>query len=171
MGALGDILQGISNLPSKIIEGFTDFFDSVGDFFDNFTAWFTDLPNKITDILKSIFVPDEGYIEEAFDDFLADLKTKFGINTDVFYNLFNSSTPVDDVEGNYTIHGLGNFNFKFLDASFLRDGVAYFRPFIRGFLVLLLFLYNIKQALSFFGFDAGFTSGHSEQKALPAPKE
>lgn len=87
---------------------------------------------------------------------------KFSIDTDVFKDLFTSEQPVEDIEVDYNISGLGNIHFKALDTSFFKDGVAYFRPFVRGFIVLMLFLYNIRQLIGFFGYDAGVVAGRSE---------
>lgn len=46
-----------------------------------------------------------------------------------------------------------------LNSSYLLDGVAYFRPYIRAFIVFLLVLYNIRMFLSFIGHDAGVLAG------------
>lgn len=87
---------------------------------------------------------------------------KFGVDTGFFENLFTGEKAVDDIKGNVSIYGIGSFNSKFLDASFLVDGVSYFRPFIRGFIVLLMMLYHIKQIIGFFGYNAGVVAGRDE---------
>lgn len=87
---------------------------------------------------------------------------KFGIDTGFFSNLFSGESAVEDVDGNYTILGVGTFNLTFLDASWIVDGVTYFRPFIRGFLVLLMMLYHVKQLIGFFGYNAGVVQGRSD---------
>lgn len=51
--------------------------------------------------------------------------------------------------GNYTIPGIGTFNFPFLDAKYLKDGIEFFRPLIRGFVALLLIFFNFRHFLSF----------------------
>ena len=71
-------------------------------------------------------------------------------------------TPVGDEYMDYYIPGVGNFEFKVLDTKFFVDGVTYFRPFIRGFLVLLMLLYHIRMLISFFGYDAGVVAGRSD---------
>lgn len=87
------------------------------------------------------------------------MKLKFNFDTDFFESLFDEEEPVTDIEGDYHISGVGNMKLKFFDTKFLVDGVNYFRPFIRGFLILLLALYNIKQVLSFIRQDAGIVTG------------
>lgn len=120
------------------------------------------LPTLILDGIKAIFIPDAEYIETSFNGFLSELKMKFGIDTGFFENLFQGESAVEDVKGNYSIPGVGAFNFTFLDASWIVTGVTYFRPFIRGFLVLLMMLYHVKQLLGFFGYNAGVVGGRSE---------
>ena len=93
---------------------------------------------------------------------MEELKFKFNIDTGAFEGLFNGSKAVEDVDGNYNISGVGSFNLTFLDTEFLRDGVEYFRPFIRGFLVLMMLLYHVKQVIGFFGYDSGVVTGRTE---------
>lgn len=114
------------------------------------------------DGIKEIFIPDKEVLQSTFNDCVKDIKMKFGFDTSVFEDLFDGERPVEDVEGNYTISGVGTFKLKFLDTSFLKDGISFFRPLIRGFLVLMLLLYNIKQLIGFFGYDAGVVQGRSE---------
>lgn len=88
---------------------------------------------------------------------------KFNFNTTFFTDLFTSEKPIEDIEESYSINGLGTLNIKFLDTKYLVQGVAYFRPFIRGFLVLMMMLYHIRQLISFFGYDAGVVAGRNEE--------
>ena len=87
---------------------------------------------------------------------------KFSFDTEFFEDLFTLETPVDDIYMDYNISGVGSFNLKLLDKDFFVQGVTYFRPFIRGFLVLLMILYHIKQLIGFFGYDAGVVAGRSD---------
>lgn len=109
-----------------------------------------------------IFIPDTEYIEKKFNTFLNDLQLRFGIDSAIFVGLFDSSSPVEDTYADIPIPGVGTFKLKLFDASFFVDGVAYFRPFIRGFLVLMMLLYHIKQLIGFFGYDAGVVQGRSD---------
>lgn len=53
-----------------------------------------------------------------------------------------------------------------LNSSYLLDGVAYFRPYIRAFIVFLLALYNVRMFLSFIGHDAGVLAGKAGSASL-----
>lgn len=116
-------------------------------------------------MLIDVFIPDAGYIEEKFNEFLANMKRRFGIDTGMFESLFTSEKPVEDIYVDYSILGLGNFHLKVFDTSYFVQGVTYFRPFIRGFLVLLMLLYHVKQCISFFGYDSGVVTGRSDHIA------
>lgn len=121
----------------------------------------TNLPQIMLDGIKSIFIPDTEEINNKFNSFLQELKMKFSFDTDFFEGLFQGESVVNDVYEEYEIPNVGTFNFKFFDSNFFVDGVTYFRPFIRGFLVLLLAIYNVKQFLSFIRQDAGVATGKS----------
>lgn len=58
----------------------------------------------------------------------------------------------------YNVPNVGDFHFKIFDSSYFVNGVDRMRPYIRGFIVLMLFLYHIKQLIGFFGYDAGVVS-------------
>lgn len=65
---------------------------------------------------------------------------------------------IPDAKGDYNIPGVGNMQLTFFDTSFLKRGIEYFRPIIRGFLVLLLCFFHYKQVLTFIGQDPGIYS-------------
>lgn len=161
-GGLETIWEAVSNLPQLIADKIKGFFDDVVDAVEDVWDAILELPTLILEGIKAIFIPDTEYIDTAFNGFLDELKMKFGIDTGFFESLFQGESAVDDVEGNYNIPGVGSFNLTFLDSSYLVQGVTYFRPFIRGFLVLLMALYHIKQLLGFFGYNAGVVAGRSE---------
>ena len=166
----GKVIYDIEHYGEIITEFPITFSEFIGEFVQDIILEFIALPgaigevisNAMTNLLHSIFVPDAGYIQAKYDTFLSMLRTKFGFDSSVFQSLFYGETPVEDVYVNYGIKGVGTFNLKVLDASFVVQGVNYFRPFIRGFLVLLMFLFHVKQVISFFGYDAGVVSGRSE---------
>ena len=88
------------------------------------------------------------------------MKSKFGFDTSFFEDVLSEDgKPVTDIEGDYNIPGVGNMKLKFFDTKYLVQGVEYFRPFIRGFIVLLMAFYNIKMLLSFIRQDAGVVTG------------
>lgn len=158
MDWLKAVWEAIAAIPEKISE----LGASVGEWFTDLGDKLLSLPATILDGIKAIFIPDTGYIEEKFQAFLTDIKMKFGINIDVFKGLFGSERPVEDIEGDYSIPNVGTLNLKFFDTSFFVEGVTYFRPLVRGFLVLMMFLYHIKQVISFFGYDSGVVTGRTE---------
>lgn len=116
----------------------------------------------IIDGIKGIFVPDTEEIETQFDAFMNEMAMKWGFDDSFFTGLFNNEAVVSDVKTDYYIPNVGTFNFTVFDSSFFVQGVAYFRPFIRGFLVLMMMLYHIRQLIGFFGYDAGVVAGRSE---------
>lgn len=150
-GLLNGIKDAVTSLPSQL----KGFFDSIKDAI-------LGLPTLILDGIKAIFIPDAEYIETSFNGFLSELKMKFGVDFGFFESLFQGESAVDDVKGNYTIPGVGAFNLTFLDTSFFIQGVTYFRPFIRGFLVFLMMLYHIRQLIGFFGYNAGVIGGRGD---------
>lgn len=82
--------------------------------------------------------------------------------------LFQMEAPVEDIETEYELYGVGTITGKIFNTSYLIQGVNYFRPYIRGFLMLLIILYNIRQAMSMFGLDSGEVAGlagHMEVKS------
>ena len=163
---IASILESIISLPLKIVEAF-----GLDTLFENVTNWLKDIFDKIVDLpktildgIKSIFIPDVAEINTLFNETMQDLKNKIGIEVFDLENLFSSSNAPSDVSSNYTISGVGSMNLKFVDYKYLVNGVDFFRPFIRGFIVLLLFFFNIRQALSMFGLSSGEIASTAETK-------
>lgn len=99
---------------------------------------------------------------------------KFGVKPIDFTVVFGSDKTYTDgsgnVDGSFTLHGVGTFTQTFADMSFLGDGIEYFRPYIRGFFVLLLLFYNLDEFLSFIGLGRatrGFGSEKSNGRSKP----
>lgn len=107
----------------------------------------------IVEGIKGLFIPADGVIEEKFNNLTEDISMKCGITMYSMDSLFTQESAVEDVKADYNIHGLGTLNLTFFDASFLKKGVGYFRPIIRGFMVLLLVFYNIRMLLSTLGIN------------------
>lgn len=155
LGGIKSVWQAVTNLPSLIADALSGAFDAVKDAV-------LSLPNLILDGIKSIFIPDTNYIKDRMESFTDEMAMKFSFDTEFFEDLFQAEKPVEDIEMDYNITGVGDFKLKVLDTSFFVQGVTYFRPFIRGFLVLLMLLYHIKQLIGFFGYDAGVIAGRQE---------
>lgn len=142
-----------------VTQGITDFKDLAEGYFDGLIEGVIGIPNAIKEKLEEIFVPDTEEIEGEFTAFLELLQTEFSFDTEFFENLFEDGEPVTDIYTDYTIPGVGEFNLKVFDTEFLVQGVEYFRPFIRGFLVLLMGFYHVHMILGFIRQDAGRVTG------------
>lgn len=152
-GGLEAIWEAVTDLPQLIADKLSGFFNDVKDAV-------TGLGDTILEGIKGIFIPDVDAIEDSFNGFLKTLNTKFNFDTDFFEELGTGEAPVQDVTIDYKIPGIDkNFTLKVFDTKFLIDGVEYFRPFIRGFIVLMMALYNIRMWLSFIRQDAGVATG------------
>ena len=79
---------------------------------------------------------------------------RFGFQEFHLDSLASSSSAPTDINGDIKI-GKQTFHVNFFDTKYLIDGVNYFRPFIRGFIVLLLLFYNYKMFLGFIGHSIG----------------
>lgn len=78
-------------------------------------------------------------------------------------NLFSGSSQPGNIEGSFST-SLWSYTGAFVDFSFLVRGIEYFRPIIRGFLVLLMFFYNVRMALSMFGLSSGEIASAAEKR-------
>lgn len=149
------VWEAVTNLPQLIGNALSSSFEAVKNAV-------LSLPNLILDGIKSIFIPDTNHIKDRMDSFVDEMGMKFAFDTEFFEDLFQAEKPVEDIDMDYNISGVGDFKLKVLDTSFFVQGVTYFRPFIRGFLVLLMLLYHIRQLIGFFGYDAGVIAGRQE---------
>ena len=115
------------------------------------------LPEKLKELLQSIFVPDQNELKETITTFTENLNHTFNLAIDSKDWLVDSFTEqaIEDEKSDYYINGVGTLNLTFFDTSFLKRGIEYFRPIIRGFIVLLLVFFNYKQVLTFIGQDPG----------------
>lgn len=165
LGGLETVWQAIVNLPQLIS-------DKLSGFFEDIESAITGLPDRVANLIKEIFIPDTEYINNAFDSFLEEMKMKFSFDTEFFESILSTEGhPVTDVNSDYDIPGVGTLNLKFFDTKYLVQGVDYFRPFIRGFLVLLMALYNIKMIIGFFRQDAGVITGKAVDMEMGGKKK
>lgn len=88
------------------------------------------------------------------------VQATFSLDTETFRSLFDSSKPIEDVYADYNVPGVGTIELKFFESSYLRAGIEYFRPFIRGFMVLMILFFDWRMLMSFFKQDAGIIAGH-----------
>ena len=159
VGGLKTVWETLTNLPQLIWNAIKGGFDSLANWLHDIWDGIKELPTLILDGIKDIFIPDTLVLENRFNEFLDTLKFQFNFDTDFFTSVFDDEKPVTDITTDYFISGVGNFNLKMFDSKFFIDGVEYFRPFIRGFLVLLMAFYNVRMMLSFIRQDAGVVAG------------
>lgn len=152
-GWLGDIVSGIGNVGSFIVNGIGNFFNTLWTWLKDIFDFIITIPKSILDGIKEIFIPDVEEIESIFHNSVNNIKSKFGFQEFHLDSLFGNSSAPDNIESDYTISGVGSFRLTFFNTKYLIDGINYFRPFIRGFLVLLIVFYNFKNFLSFIGHD------------------
>lgn len=122
------------------------------------------IAEKVGDVIKGIFIPDTETIKGQFTDMVENVERSFNLQLNSLDWLVEGVTekPLTDEKVDYTIPGVGTFNLTILDTSFLKQGIEYFRPLIRGFVVFLLILYNYKQILTFIGQDPSIA--HNAEK-------
>lgn len=147
-----------------------------GGILDTIVGWLKDifdsivgLPGKLLDGIKEIFIPDTAEIDKILDDLVSEVEGKFGFNTFDMDSLFSKSSAPENVIGEYKIYGK-TYTLTFADFSFLATGVEFFRPYVRGFLVLLLFLFNVRMAFSTFDLDSGISAGQVASMAKSSDK-
>lgn len=162
---LKTVWQSVTNLPSLIWSAFKDAFDTVTDWLYDIVVAIFELPGKVLEGIKEIFIPDTEEIESMFDEASNSIRSKFGFQEFNLDSLANNSSQPTDIEGNYSINGLGTMKLTFFDTTYLIKGVEYFRPFIRGFIVLLLVLFNTRMFLVFIGQDVGGSGSSSTELA------
>lgn len=107
------------------------------------------LANLILDGIKSIFIPDPEQMEAQFMGLLDEINEKYAFDFDLD-SLFSSSKEPDDITAVYAV-GSQSIEMTFVAWHYLKQAVEYFRPFIRGFIVLMLIFYNLRQFASLFG--------------------
>lgn len=121
---LTSVVENIKALPGLIIDG-------------------------ILNGLREIFIPDTVELENTLDAMVDNIGSQLGVQFNTLDRLYEREAAPEDVNIDYNLPGVGVLNLKILDTDFLIDGVAMMRPYIRGFMVLLLVLFNWSQVLSF----------------------
>ena len=151
---LTSIVNSFTEIPGLIYEKFTDILTTISERVQSVVDAITSLPSLILEGIKDIFVPDTVVIEQEFNTLLDNLQAKMGITNYDLDNLFSGSAAPTNINGTFNF-GLFQFTGTFVDFSFLIKGVEHFRPFIRGFIVLLLLFFNMRMALNIFGLSSG----------------
>ena len=136
-------MSGIANGITSVVQGITE------------------IPLKIVDGIKAIFVPDTEVIKSEFDGLMNNLKSKLGVDVYDLDSLFSSSSAPQDIEASYSV-GLFSYTGKFVDFTWFIYAVERLRGYIRGFIVLLLLIFNVRQALSRVGLSSGEIASASD---------
>lgn len=102
------------------------------------------MPDLILSAIKSVFVPDKETLQASFDKVTVKCN-KLLVSYDL-ERLFKTETNIADV----TVIMYGK-KAVVVDSSIVQTGISYFRPYIRGFLVLMLVFFNVNQFLSLIG--------------------
>lgn len=154
-----ELKESISDLGSSIGKRISDlqnsvisFFKDIGEFFGQLIFEIQNLPERILNGIKAVFIPSDGFIEGKID-FLTRQFTKLGVSPYDMSSIFNKE------------HGFENITCKIagrevviVNMSFMDTVLSKFRPIIRGFMTLMLIFYNINQFLGLIG-QQGMTIG------------
>lgn len=116
------------------------------------------IANLILDGVKSIFIPDPDHLEGEFMGLLEELNDVYSFDFDLD-SLFSAGKEPEDIYDYYPVAGK-SLPVLFVSWHYLKKGVEYFRPYIRGFIVLMLIFYNLRQFMAIFGLG-GVMNGDS----------
>lgn len=142
----------MSNIPSLIKDYIVDLRDSVLEKLRSIIQGIIDLPDKIGDAIKGLFLPSDGFIESKIDHFRNKLMS-MGVDAYDMGSIFNKEQPFADIT--CTIRGQ---TVTIVRMDVVDKVVKKFRPIIRGFMWLMLVFYNINQFMRFIG-QEGMTLG------------
>ena len=139
------VIDSVLGLPDRVRSAFTGFFESVYNWFGNVVDRILELPDKILDIIKRVFIPEDGYMDGKLGEIKVALG-RLGIGTYNMSSIFSSKKGIDDV----TVKVMGSTG-TILRSDIVIKGINYFRPAIRGFIALMLIFYNFNQFCSLIG--------------------
>lgn len=147
-----NMIDTVVSLPGKIKSYIVDLRDTVLEKLRSIIQGILDLPEKIGDAIKGLFLPSDGFIEGKIEHFREKL-LGMGIDTYDMGPIFNTEEPFADIT--CTIRGQ---TVTIVRMDVVDKVVKKFRPIIRGFMWLMLVFYNINQFLYFIG-QEGMTLG------------
>lgn len=140
----------VKEIPGHVWGFFESSFNNICQFLSSIFDSIVSIPEQIFAFIKRIFIPDSYKIQESIDLLSNKFKDKFGLNSYDLSGILGTESQISNHSGTINICGY-EISATFLDVSYLIKGVNTFRPYIRGFVVLLLILYNINQLLGFIG--------------------
>ena len=122
---------------------------SITDWLDSIVTSIKNLPLKIAeaflDMLKTLFIPDSEYINEKVE-YIKNQFIKLGVANYDMSALFNKETPLSDITCNIMGHEV-----VIVRMSLVEKGILKFRAIIRGFIILLMVMYNYNQFMGLIG--------------------
>lgn len=149
----GQVWEFVKQIPGQVWGFFENSFSTLTSVFKNTYDFVITIPEKIFDGIKSIFVPREEDVNNSIERLKTSFSDTFGIGDFDLSGVMGVSTEISNKSTEITILGY-TFNFSFFDVTYIKRAVNDFRPYIRGFILLMLALYNINQFFSF------ITAGH-----------
>lgn len=141
------IWQNVSSLPQLIWNFFENAFSTVTGVVQNIFNSVVQIPNKILDGLKWLFIPSEDEINKSIQTLSNTFKSTFGVDSYDISDIFGTETEIADQQATISVGGY-EFNLTVFNVKYLVLAISTFRPVIRGFIVFLLILYNINQLLA-----------------------
>ena len=96
-------------------------------------------------MLKTLFIPDSDYINEKVE-YIKNQFIKLGVANYDMSALFNKETPLSDITCNIMGHEV-----VIVRMSLVEKGILKFRAIIRGFIILLMVIYNYNQFMGLIG--------------------
>lgn len=144
IGKLKDVIDFLKSIVDVLGGIAYAIFNVFADTLQNIIDGILSIPKAIFNFIKRIFIPEDGFIEDANNK----LKIAFShllIEYDLT-GLVSGEKAISDIT--CTLYGQ---QVTILKASIIVKGIKAFRHIIRGFIVLMLILFNINQFLALIG--------------------
>ena len=104
---------------------------------------------SIPENIYNLFKPDTEVIQQHIDDLEYRIKSVFNIQNFELGAVFGDADRPHVSGYKVNVFGVGKFNMPDIDFSWLELALEKFKPIIRGFLALMLIIYNTNQFLTF----------------------
>ncbi len=142
--------------------------EKLADFFSQLKNAIANLPSAILSGIKNIFFPDMEDMKTEFLAFLEKINPPISDTSEIesVGGLLDveSSEPVD-VTSDIQIGSIQFSNLKFMDLTYFKQGIVFFRPLINGFLGWLLGMFYYNQFLAFIGQAPAMVKAHNASVA------
>lgn len=139
-----DFVKTSFKFIKKVLKKGTTIFNAFSDTLGKIVDGILSIPEAIGKFIKKLFIPEDGFLDGAMDrlnkSFLG-LLASYDLTA-----LASGSKEFTDVT--CVLYGK---KVTILDAGLVMKGISFFRSVIRGFIALLLVLFNINMFLGFIG--------------------